>query len=593
MLYPTLNTIETGRVMTERFGGYNHNDRISESEFYYTANLTTDMYPLAASRKKRGIISKLTSPSGLAVKDSLVYADGSSLYYNGNRVEGITLSTLPENCPKKFVSMGAYLCIFPDKIYLNTADMTDFGYMEKSYKAADGTKITYCLCGSDGTAYDSVTASDTEPQDPQNGDYWVDTSSKPHILKQYSSSLSMWAECASVYLKIEAAGIGSGFSEGDGVRINGCTCEDEELNEQLKTLNATLTLKGASDNYIVVTGIIDEAVTVTASGGNGISVERKVPKMDFVTECQNRLWGCYYGIEDGKTVNEIFCCKLGDFKNWETYAGISTDSFRASCGTDGVWTGAATYLGYPFFFKENYVHKVYVSATGAHQCVSAAVEGVEKGSAESMTAVGDLLFYKAPSGINAFDGTSAVSVSEALGQERYNSAVGGRQGNKYYIAMKNTDGETSVFAYDVQKGFWIREDDKDIKFFADMGGELYFIDSEGNLGTMGGSAGVLEDGFSWEAESGMIGCDYYGKKYISRLNLRMSLEKNCPAEFFIQYDSDGKWEKRGVVRGMGKGVTFTLPIVPRRCDHLRFKIKGEGEFRLYSITRVLEKGSDM
>ena len=51
MLYPTLNTIETGRVMTERFGGYNHNDRISESEFYYTANLTTDMYPVAASRK--------------------------------------------------------------------------------------------------------------------------------------------------------------------------------------------------------------------------------------------------------------------------------------------------------------------------------------------------------------------------------------------------------------------------------------------------------------------------------------------------------------------------------------------------------------
>ena len=71
------------------------------------------------------------------------------------------------------------------------------------------------------------------------------------------------------------------------------------------------------------------------------------------------------------------------------------------------------------------------------------------------------------------------------------------------------------------------------------------------------------------------------------------MKKNCPAEFFIQYDSDGKWEKRGVVRGMGKGVTFMLPIVPRRCDHLRFKIKGEGEFRLYSITRVLEKGSDM
>lgn len=593
MLYPTLNTIETGRVMTDRFGGYNHNDRIADGEFYFTENLTTDLYPLAASRKKRGIISKLTAPSGMAVKDSLVYADGSSLYYNGNKVEGIVLSTLPENCPKTFVGMGAYLCIFPDKIYLNTADMTDWGYMEKTYKAPDGTQITYCLCGGDGEAYDSLTASDTEPESPQNGDYWVDTSSKPHVLKQYSASLAMWAECASVYVKIEAAGIGAGFSAGDGVRISGCACSDTGLNEQLGTLNATLTLKAAEDNYIVVTGIIDETVTVTASGGNGIAVERKVPKMDFVTECQNRLWGCYYGIEDGRTVNEIFCCKLGDFKNWESYAGISTDSFRASCGTDGAWTGAATYMGYPFFFKENYVHKVYVSSTGAHQCVSSAVDGVEKGSAASMATVGDLLFYKSPSGINAFDGTGAVSVSEALGQEKYHLAVGGRQGNKYYVSMKDKNNESVLFAYDILKGFWMREDGSDIKFFADMGGELYFIDSGGNLGTLGGSAGTAETGFDWEAQSGMIGCDYYGKKYISRLNLRMSLEKNCPAEIFIQYDSSGKWEKRGVVKGLGKGVTFNLPIVPRRCDHLRFKIRGSGEFRLYSITRVLEKGSDM
>ena len=218
---------------------------------------------------------------------------------------------------------------------------------------------------------------------------------------------------------------------------------------------------------------------------------------------------------------------------------------------------------------------------------------MEKGSAPSSTVVGDILFYKAPSGINAFDGTGAVSVSQALGQERYNSAIGGRLGNKYYISMKDSKGENNIFAYDVQKGFWMREDDRNISFFADMGGELYFIDSEGNLGTMGGSEGVPEDDFEWEAQSGMIGCDYYGKKYISRLNLRMSQEKNCHAEFFIQYDYSGQWEKRGVVKGMGKGYTFTLPIVPRRCDHLRFKIKGNGEFRLYSVTRILEKGSDV
>jgi len=86
--------------------------------------------------------------------------------------------------------------------------------------------------------------------------------------------------------------------------------------------------------------------------------------MDFITESGNRLWGCKYGVADGETVNEIYCCKLGDFKNWECYQGVSTDSWRASCGTDGKWTGAATLADSPIFFKEDCFHRVYPSATG-------------------------------------------------------------------------------------------------------------------------------------------------------------------------------------------------------------------------------------
>ena len=109
MLYPTVNVVETGRAMTDRFGGYNHRDRIADGEFYMTENLTSDLYPLAASRRRRSVSAKLTNPQGLMAKDALVYADGDGLYYNGNRIEGVTLSTLPENNPKRLVSMGAYI----------------------------------------------------------------------------------------------------------------------------------------------------------------------------------------------------------------------------------------------------------------------------------------------------------------------------------------------------------------------------------------------------------------------------------------------------------------------------------------------------
>ena len=50
---------------------------------------------------------------------------------------------------------------------------------------------------------------------------------------------------------------------------------------------------------------------------------------------------------------------LGDFRNWQCFMGLSTDSYYGNLGTDGKFTGAITHMGYPLFFKENCLHKVY------------------------------------------------------------------------------------------------------------------------------------------------------------------------------------------------------------------------------------------
>ena len=591
MLYPIVKETKTYNLMTTEFGGYNHSLKPREGEFFDTENITTDYYPIASGRKKRGIVRRLNSPSGMTARDSLIYADGADLYYNGKKVDGLVLSTEKEKCPKKFVSMGAYFCIFPDNLYLNTADMTDFGSMEMSWEAEESTSVKYSICKGDGAEYGKTTVADEAPKDAENGDLWIDSSTDTHILKQYSKNMNMWVEIATVYVKIEAKGIGQRIEKGDGIRISGCkySGENEYIKKQIEALNSTFTVKERGDNHIVVTGLLDE--TYTQNGG--VNVTRKVPKMDYVTECQNRLWGCYYGLEDGKTVNEIFCCKLGDFKNWEVYSGISTDSFKASCGTDGVWTGAVTYLGYPLFFKENYVHKVYISSGGAHQIVSMAIDGVQKGSDTSFAIVNDYLFYKSKTGINRFDGTQAVNISSDLGNEQYCDAVGGRLGGKYYVSMKDINEKWHLFVYDVKRGLWIREDNTMALYFADIDNELYYIDGDSNeLKTINGTEGKEEDKFPWKIVFGDIGYEYFQKKYLSRFNIRMSLEEDGWAEIYTEYDSNGIWEKRGTINGTGISRTFTLPIIPRRCDHIRIKIEGSGEFKLYSISKILEIGSD-
>ena len=37
--------------------------------------------------------------------------------------------------------------------------------------------------------------------------------------------------------------------------------------------------------------------------------------------------------------------------------------------------------------------------------------------------------------------------------------------------------------------------------------------------------------------------------------------------------------------------TFCVPVIPRRCDHCRIRLSGQGPMKLYSIGRVLETGS--
>ena len=94
--------------------------------------------------------------------------------------------------------------------------------------------------------------------------------------------------------------------------------------------------------------MLDQSFTQT---DGTVTVARTAPKLDYVTECGNRLWGCRYGLAGGRAVNEIYACALGDFTNWNKFQGLATDSYAAQRGSDGPWTGAATHLGAPCFSR--------------------------------------------------------------------------------------------------------------------------------------------------------------------------------------------------------------------------------------------------
>lgn len=595
-MFPRFQEVTRYRDMITTFGGYNHRFSCTEGQFYDMTNMTSQYYPALSPRKYRGIVRQMTNPQGILDKEKLMWIDDKKLYVDGEEValDGVTLT---DESPKTMTKMGAYVVIMPDKVWYN-ADNGECGYMESSFEHPKGEEVSFSLCEQDGTAITWHDAEYYKEHEPKNGDYMMSVANGKASLKVYSESTSIWANVIATYVQISATGIGKNFEKGDGVKV---TIDNSEAGwtyannifvneEEDGKLSANTAIVDKTDDCITIVGILDDHQTFD---NMSVTVERKVPDMPFITECNNRLWGCS---ADG---HEIYCCKLGDVKNWNCFAGVATDSWAVTIGSDGKFTGATTFLGYPTFFKEDCMIKIAVSGTGGHQTKETKCRGVQKGSERSLAIVNETLLYKSTTGIVAYSGSLPISVSDDLGEVRYYDAVASNIDDRYYVSMRDKEGKYHLFVGDIKTGVWCKEDNTEVLFFCKHDDELYYIDA--NDKKMKSVYGTLlyevpekdtEDKFRWMVESGDIGYSSPDNKYISQINIRISLDVGTNVDFYMQYDSSGNWEHKFNMAGKGTRV-YSVPVIPKRCDHFKYKITGKGMCKVYSITKTTEQGSDI
>lgn len=587
MKYPMLSEIPASRELIDVFKGYNHNLRIGDGEFYDMTNLSSDSYPSLSPRGKRGTYAVPTHPQGIIAKDEFWYVDGEYLVNGADKYNlGLTIDGNEEGKPKTktLVSMGAYIIIFPDKKYINTLNPNDYGSLEASYTSLEMAHIF--ICDENGEEYKSVSASKDPPKDPpsENLDSAVTIILTPASISlvKYDQRTEQWLP-VTPYTCIIAPGIGVDFRIGDNVFVS---CRDLESENWYDYSDKTLEITHTESDRIILKGL-------GFANDGFVKIDLKCPDLQYVVEANNRLWGCYSGEKDGKYVNEIYASMLGNFRNWNSFQGISTDSYVAPVGTDGKFTGAIAYLGFPLFFKENFLHKVYGNYPSNYQIQTTPCRGVQDGCAKSLAIVNEVLYYKSRSGVCAYDGSLPVEISYALGDVRYYDAVAGSGDNKYYISMADALGQYNLFAYDTRKAVWHREDDTQAIDFCNFQGDLYFIDHADNqIKTVKGTGAQDVRSVMWEAITGIIGIESPDKKYISRMDVRMSLHPKSRVSIFAEYDSSGEWEHLFTMTGVTLR-SFAVPIKPQRCDHMRLKIIGAGDAKIFSICKTIEQGSDI
>lgn len=560
------------RTTVATFRGMNNTLLCGEDETYWEDGITSDFFPSLGPQGIFESLRVLGDVQALIEKDALCLVRGGKFYMNGVEATGFTLTNTGM---KTMVSMGAYVVIFPDKKWINTKDLTDYGSIDNERTAA--STVRYVMTTSDGEEYPSgIETGTTPPDDPETGDYWIDTTGETASLKVYTAG-GMWTAIVTTYVRIECTGIGLGFKDGDGVTISGVTADD--------SLNGSFVLKKAEDDAITITGLLGTPV----SASDALTVRRAMPLVDYVTEAGNRLWACRYGVANsGEVVNEIYGSKLGDFRNWECFEGLSTDSWAASCGTDGAWTGAATHLGYPIFFKENVLHKVYISSAGAHQIQETAANGVEEGSGRSLATVGQILFWKSREGVMAYDGSLPQNVGGALGAVKYRNAAAGAGRGKLWIAMQDEASIWSLFCYDPAKGFWHRAGEMSAVQFTEEDGRAVWLSADGNVFR---ESTEVDEYSEWSVTTGIIGATSPDAKTVKKIGINAQLPTGSTMRIEIAYDGTEMWETAAELTGSGMAA-FLIPIHPERAKFFRLRISGTGDFRIYSLTKSVKVGSE-
>ena len=586
------------REIMDRFLGYDRRLNAAEGSFVEMRNCSSDLFPKLSPRPGRGsVLGFFSDPvTGITVKDKLCRCVGKTFMHGDDRYD-MGLS----NERKQLVSMGAYVLIFPDRKYFHTADPADRGDIEAEYTTVDQTNVFMSVCRPDGQEYTVEYISETEPEDPKDKGVWINTSDYPNTIHQWNEAACCWVKITTSYIKLFSMGIGEKLRKGDGVTITGIKAAEHILNmdtgeeitdkqrQQLEALEGSHVIQECSENEIVITGIMDAQCSISSV----ITIKRSLPIMDFVVEHGNRLWGCRYGKDAaGEMVNIIYASKLGDFRNWSVYQGIDTDSYYANVGTDGPFTGAISW-GYSdrvLFFKENGVHVVSGGGPSTFQVEWIGCDGVQKGSHRSLRELGGVVYYKSRLGVCAYAGGMPTDIGEALCGS-FHDAVGGTFRNKYYLSMIDGAGDSHLFVWDSKEKLWHREDGFRAADMADCGEEAYLLTPDGALYTAAGSSGMREMGVKWLAQTGKLGTDHPDRKYLTRINVRLRLDRGSRFRLYIRYDSKGSWAQ---VCSLSSSElrAYDFPVRIRRCDHYELRFEGEGPGEVQSIVKTYQTGSD-
>lgn len=365
-------------------------------------------------------------------------------------------------------------------------------------------------------------------------------------------------------------------------------------NPAAKTVEATYTL--------AATAASAGALAMTAYDpidGEAISVGKDVPDFDFICAKDNRLWGVSNAQTnevwnaqtqrfDSYTARVIFASALGDPTNWYAFQGVDTDAWQVAVATEGDFTALCAFGGSVCAWKENRLHRVFGSNPSEYYMSEAIFDGVAAGCARSVTVVNEVMYYVGRGNVYAYAGRKVPqAIGTPLGRPYADAlSVAGSNGKRLYLGWKTGASASELLAFDLARGLWMREDDKTAAAFADVGGALYLLCSDGTLWR-------LEHGdetVAWRAVFRPFDETKITYKHYIRLCLRLDMAEGSSITVKVKFDNGT--QQTLLSADAARTMTKEIMLPPNRADRFTVTVSGTGNVKLRHLSREYYPGSE-
>jgi hypothetical protein len=177
-----------------------------------------------------------------------------------------------------------------------------------------------------------------------------------------------------------------------------------------------------------------------------------------------------------------------------------------------------------------------------------------------------------------YSGGIPTPIGVPLNEKGYTNAIIESDGRRFYVLIAHASSR-KLYVYDLETKAWMPEDDLNIVGMTSLNHTVYALDSTGKIWAFNSGTEAVE----WSAETKVFDDNYYGKKKIKNIKLRLKMSSGTSVTIYSRRN-DGLWSEEHTVynainEDLYKMVRKVINL--NRAERYQLKFVGTGDVLIY------------